>query len=77
MKKLELQNFGVVELNDKEFKHTDGGIIPFLVIGAILLLSSCGNQTNVNSGRGSQTNTQNNKVADTLKAEYHPHVSLK
>ena len=77
MKNLELKNFGVVEMDAKEMNEIDGGIIPLLIIGCCLLLSSCGNQVNVNKGPGNQTNYQKNKVADTLHGTYHPHVSLK
>ncbi|MCL7752474.1 hypothetical protein [Polaribacter sp. Z022] len=33
-----LQNFGVQELSVKEIRETDGGILPFLIYGAALLV---------------------------------------
>ena len=36
MKKLELQNFGVLELDAQEMKEIDGGIVP-IVLAAIAL----------------------------------------
>ncbi|WP_316769856.1 hypothetical protein [Pedobacter frigiditerrae] len=35
MKKLELQNFGVVEMNNDEMKRVDGGQLPKWVKGGI------------------------------------------
>lgn len=37
MKKLELQNFGVVEMNNDEMKEVLGGVWPAIVRGAIAL----------------------------------------
>ena len=31
-----LENYGVQELNAREMTQTDGGIIPFIIVGAIL-----------------------------------------
>lgn len=64
-------------MSANEMAETDGGIVPFIVIGCCLLLASCGNQVNNNNGHhNSQNNYQRNR-ADSVKLEYHPHVSLK
>jgi lactobin A/cerein 7B family class IIb bacteriocin len=36
-----LESFGVQELNAKEVRETEGGLIPLLIIGIALLASSC------------------------------------
>lgn len=35
---MQIESCGVVELNETEMQDTEGGIIPALVIGGILLL---------------------------------------
>lgn len=35
----DLKEFGVQELNSKELKETDGGILPLLVAGALVLIA--------------------------------------
>ncbi|MEN8122814.1 MAG: class IIb bacteriocin, lactobin A/cerein 7B family [Bacteroidota bacterium] len=41
MKNLDLEQMGVQEMNAVELKETDGGLIPLLIIGGMLLLSGC------------------------------------
>lgn len=47
---MNLASYTVEELTANELVETDGGILPFILIGAALLLSSCGNQANNNGG---------------------------
>ena len=39
MKKLQLENFGVQELDAKEMKEIDGGFLAFLLFGIIALVA--------------------------------------
>lgn len=39
MKKLELQNFGVVEMDSKEMRETEGGFLAFLIFAVIVVAS--------------------------------------
>lgn len=57
--------YEVEELSFDEMIETDGGIIPFLIIGAVLLLSSCGNQSSSNKN-GKQINVQCNDCTITI-----------
>lgn len=38
---MNLENLNLVELNAQEVKEVEGGILPLLIIGVALLLSSC------------------------------------
>lgn len=38
---MNLENLNVVELNAQEVQETEGGLLPLIIIGAALLLSSC------------------------------------
>ena len=38
---MNLENFGVVELNAQEVQETEGGLFPLLIIAACLLLGGC------------------------------------
>jgi hypothetical protein len=58
MKNFNLQNAGLRELSDEELVETEGGLIWFVAVAALVLLSSCENQTNVNTGSGTQSNVQ-------------------
>jgi lactobin A/cerein 7B family class IIb bacteriocin len=35
MRNLELQNFGVVEMDSKEMEETDGGLAPLIIWGLV------------------------------------------
>ncbi len=61
MKKLDLNSFGVQELNAIEMQETDGGFIWIIVAAAVALLtaSSCSGN-NINFQIGGQNNTVNN-----------------
>ena len=41
-KKINLEKLNLVELDAQEVKETEGGILPLIVVGACLLLASCG-----------------------------------
>lgn len=41
MKKLELENFGVVEMEAKEMKETDGGFLGLLIAAALVVEVVC------------------------------------
>ena len=57
--KMNLALYKVDELTAEEIIETEGGILPFIIIGAVLLLSSCGNQANNNGGhKNKQINIQ-------------------
>lgn len=59
MNELNLNAMGVTEMNNRQMKEVDGGILPLLVIAAgILLLSNCNNNVNIQVG-GGQENNQN------------------
>lgn len=53
--KFELQRWGVMEMSPVELEQTEGGLLPLLIVGAAVLLSSCGNTVIYNAG-GSNTN---------------------
>ena len=53
---MKLNDYNCLELSSEDILEIEGGFIPLLVIGAVLLLSSC--QGSKNSGSGSQINIQ-------------------
>ena len=57
MKNLDLNNYGVQEMNAVEMEKMDGGVIPLVIIGVALLLSSC--TVNVVTGNNNSINTTN------------------
>ena len=62
MKNLEMESYGVEELNHAEMVETDGGLFWIPIIIVAVLLTSCGNgnvsQSNKNNvGSGTQSNT--------------------
>ena len=38
---MDLKHLNLVQLSTKEVEETEGGLIPFILIGMCLLLSSC------------------------------------
>ena len=48
-------------MDSREMVEVDGGFIPLLIVGAVLLLTSCGNSVNVQIGDGN-CNDQNADV---------------
>ena len=65
MKKLDLNYFGVQEMNAMEMKETDGGIIWLLIAAAVVLLtSSCINNVNFQVG-GSHNTINSTQKADS------------
>lgn len=38
---MDLEKLNLVELNAQEIQETEGGILPLLIVGAALLLTSC------------------------------------
>jgi len=65
MKSLEINQYGVNTLENDELLETEGGIIPLLIIGAILLVGGCTSQVNKNSG-SYQVNVQCNNCSVTI-----------
>ncbi len=62
---------GLIDLQEQELVETNGGFLPLLILGAVLLLSSCGsgNGNNVVVGGSNNSQTQINitvKKGDTL-----------
>lgn len=57
MKNLELNKMGLAPVTEIEMQETDGGFLPLLIIGCVLLVGCV--QNNQNNG-GTQTNTQVN-----------------
>lgn len=54
------------ELSFEESQEIDGGIVPLIVIGACLLLASCGNnQTNNNYSGSTSTNINSSGTVAT------------
>lgn len=41
MNNIELSSYGLCELNKEEANETNGGIVPLIIIGAALVLTSC------------------------------------
>jgi len=62
---LELSQWGVQEMSLAELGATDGGFLPLLVIGAALLLGSCGNTVIYNSGGNNTNNASSSASADS------------
>lgn len=68
MKKINLNEMALQQISENEMQETDGGLFPLLIIGCVVLLSSCV-QTNQNNGAGTQINTQTNaqNTGDSVK----------
>ncbi len=67
---LQLENYGVSELSHSEQRETDGGFLPLLIVGAVLLLASCtGNNTNSGVNTGTQVNVQNGQNSTSTKVD--------
>jgi hypothetical protein len=67
---LQLENYGVSELSHSEQQETDGGFLPLLIVGAVLLLASCtGNNTNSGVNTGTQVNVQNGQNSTSTKVD--------
>lgn len=59
MKKNQLDTLGFVELTNVELEETNGGFLPLIIIGVILLAGCSGQgQNNQNNGSGTQINIQ-------------------
>ena len=59
MKNLDLNSFGVQEMNALDMQETDGGMFWFVVIAAAaFLLCSCNNTTNIQIGGQDNSSTQ-------------------
>jgi len=57
------------ELSIEEMQEVEGGFLPFIVIGACLLLASCGNsQTNNNNAGSTSTNINSSGTIATDSA---------
>ncbi|HPZ87538.1 MAG TPA: hypothetical protein PLQ32_05520 [Flavihumibacter sp.] len=65
MKSLEISHYGVAMLEDDEILETEGGIIPLLIIGAILLVGGCTSQVNKNNS-SYQVNVQCSNCSVTV-----------
>lgn len=69
---MNLNSFDLEELTMDEANETDGGLVWFVLAGACLLLSACGNghgnQTNTTNGSGNTTNVYNfnTRKGDTI-----------
>ena len=50
-----LEAYGVQELNQQELSETEGGFIPLLIVGC-LLLAGCANGCDSDSGSGGNPN---------------------
>jgi hypothetical protein len=64
--KFELQRWDVVEMSPVEMEETEGGLLPFLIIGAAVLLGGCGNTVIYNGGG---TNTNNASSSSSVSAD--------
>ncbi len=53
----ELKRWGVEEMSPAEMQQVEGGILPLLIVGAAVLLGSCGNTVIYNGGGTNQNNT--------------------
>jgi hypothetical protein len=56
---LALSGWGVREMSPAEAVGTEGGFVPLLIVGAAILLGSCGNTIIYNGNGSSNTNTAN------------------
>lgn len=79
MQTLELNKMGLAPLNENEMQEQNGGFLPLIIVGC-LLLAGCV-QNNHNSGSGtqinSQTNAQNTGDSATIKNHGSATVPLK
>ncbi|MFV0392146.1 MAG: hypothetical protein ACK5KP_09735 [Paludibacteraceae bacterium] len=67
MKTWDLNTYGVQEMNVAEMRETDGGIIPFLILGGIaLIMSSCtvvvGDNNNVGTSVSADSTANGNSA---------------
>lgn len=73
---------GLIAINENEMQEIDGGLIWFIVAGACLLLSSCGNgsgnQVNVYNGNGNHNTShfKQDSVHNSSSAHGHLHIPL-
>ncbi len=63
--RFELQQWGVQEMSPVEMQETEGGLLPFLIIGAAVLLGGCGNTVIYNSGGSNTNNASSSASADS------------
>jgi lactobin A/cerein 7B family class IIb bacteriocin len=57
MKNLDLNSYGVSEMNVAEMQEVDGGFWPIILLG-LLLLSGCNNTVNIGVNAGANNNVQ-------------------
>lgn len=68
MKQTSLESFGFVELTNSELEDTNGGFVPLIIVG-VLLLAGCSGQSNKNNGTGNQINVQCTNCNVTVKKD--------
>jgi lactobin A/cerein 7B family class IIb bacteriocin len=68
MKHTQLEGFGFVELTNSELEETNGGFLPLLIIG-VVLLAGCSSQNNRNTGSGTQISVQCTNCNVTVKKD--------
>jgi hypothetical protein len=68
MKNLNLNGFGVLEMNAKEMRETDGGFIPLIIAAVALVVSSCtivhntGDNVTINAGTSADSTGNGNSA---------------
>jgi hypothetical protein len=75
MQTLELNKMGLAPITDIEMQEHNGGFLPLLIVGC-LLLAGCV-QTNQNNGAGTQINSQTNAQNTGDSSTIRNHGTLK
>ncbi len=58
MKNLELHVNGLSEMTENEMQDLNGGFLPLIIIGVVLLAAGCQGQASQNNGQGTQISVQ-------------------
>lgn len=69
---MDLQRMGLIPVSMEDAANIDGGFLPLLIVGAVLLLTGCV-QTNQSNGSSRQNNLQVNaqNVGDSVSNSNH------
>ena len=78
MKRINLNEMALEPISENEMQETDGGLFPLLIIGCVVLLSSCVQTNQQNGHHNTQTNISTNgqNVGDSIKNTNKADVNL-
>jgi lactobin A/cerein 7B family class IIb bacteriocin len=66
MRNLDLNNYGVLEMNAEEMRVVEGGFIPLVIIAVAVVMSSCiigdNNKININTEVSADSTANGNSV---------------